>query len=214
MPLRIQLRHSRVTPHVRGNARAAQTALPIRVRPHPLGRLRHAGAHTDPATLTVLGLTPVNAHGLLAAALQPPVAGVTTPLRPIRDSPRELGRITPRRADHSLTVHTTGRVVDPIDSSHAQVLSSADQASLPQQRARSKGEARLGMRGRKGTLPRSVQAGLYQHNQHTHGPTPASTLRKSRTVHPRSRGSQSERLSRPRPGQHTRTPPFGRPRRS
>lgn len=84
----------------------------------------------------------------------------------------------------------------------------------PNQEPRARARPARECGGGKETLPRSVQAGLYQHNQHTRTPTRTSTLRKTRTVHPRSRRSQSERLPQPYLGQHTHPPPLDRPRPS
>ena len=61
------------------------------------------------------------------------------------------------------------------------------------------------------TLPRSVQAGLYQHTQSIREPDTQSTPTANT---PRSRRRRSEHLSHPHPGQHTRPPLFGRQRGS
>lgn len=63
------------------------------------------------------------------------------------------------------------------------------------------------------TLPRSVQAGLYQHTQHTHDPTRASTRRKIRTIHPEATRADLRALRSPIQAAHTPTP-LGRPRLS
>lgn len=88
-------------------------------------------------------------------------------------------------------------------------LSLADQHSLPLLGPCVKRRGPPGIRRRKGNFTPTHPAGLYQHDHPTCVDTPHATLRESRTVHhqnPRSRVSQPEGLSPPRPGSTRRRP--------